>query len=184
MGNTDNFFEKKHSWSNLKDNILDWYLKPYFAKILQTGKPVRVIDCFAGKGRFDDGHPGSPIIIANHIQGLLNENPRRDVKGFFIEKKYFKNLDKNISGYINCQTLNGTYEDHIVNLLKNSDGYTLYTDHLDYDHATQTATTDARIRLVGDDMHLEGTGLAFNLRQERLSLKADVKGIFDSGQKK
>jgi len=69
-------------------------------------------------------------------------------------------------------------------VLKNSDGYTLYTDHLDYDHATQTATTDARVRLVGDDMHLEGTGLAFNLRQERLSLKADVKGIFDSEQKK
>jgi len=69
-------------------------------------------------------------------------------------------------------------------ILKNSGGYTLYTDYLDYDHATQTATTDAYVRLVGDDMRLEGTGLTFNLKQERLSLNADVKGFFDSEQKK
>lgn len=69
-------------------------------------------------------------------------------------------------------------------VLKNSDGYTLYTDYLDYDHATQTATTDAHVRLVGDDMRLEGTGLIFNLRQKHLSLNADVKGSFDSERKK
>lgn len=86
------------------------------------------------------------------------------------------------NGEVSNDYQNVSLSENVV--LKNSDGYTLYTDHLDYDHATQTATTDARIRLVGDDMHLEGTGLAFNLRQERLSLKADVKGIFDSGQKK
>lgn len=64
-------------------------------------------------------------------------------------------------------------------VLKNSAGYTLYTDHLDYDHTTQLATTDAHVRMVADGLHMEGTGLIFYLKQERLQLKADVKGSLD-----
>jgi LPS export ABC transporter protein LptC len=69
-------------------------------------------------------------------------------------------------------------------VLKNSAGYTLFTDYLDYDHTTQLATTDAHVRLVADGMSLEGTGLTFDLKQESLFLNADVKGSFDSGQMK
>ena len=64
-------------------------------------------------------------------------------------------------------------------VLKNSSGYTLYTDRLDYDHATQVATTDAHVRLVADGIHLEGTGLVFYLKQERLLLNSDVIGSLD-----
>ncbi len=61
-------------------------------------------------------------------------------------------------------------------ILKKSAGYTLYTDALDYDHLTQMATTDERVRMVADGMSMEGTGMVFYLNQERLQLKADVKG--------
>jgi len=61
-------------------------------------------------------------------------------------------------------------------VLKNSAGYTLYTDSLDYDHATQMATTDEHVRMVADNVRLEGTGLVFYLQQELLQLKADVNG--------
>ncbi len=67
-------------------------------------------------------------------------------------------------------------------VLKNTSNYTLYTDHLDYDHTTQVAATDAHVRLVADGVHLEGTGLVFYLKQERLLLNADVKGSLDSGK--
>lgn len=67
-------------------------------------------------------------------------------------------------------------------VLTNSAGYTLYTDHLDYDHATQIATTDAHVRLAADGVQMEGTGLVFYLEQERLKLNADVKGSLDSKQ--
>lgn len=63
-------------------------------------------------------------------------------------------------------------------VLKSATGYTLYTDHLDYDHATQMATTDAHVLLVADGVHLEGTGLTFHSQQKLLNLKADVKGSF------
>ena len=69
-------------------------------------------------------------------------------------------------------------------VLKNSAGYSLYTDHLEYDHATQIASTDAFVRLVADGMQLEGTGLEFYLKQQRVYLNADVKGFFDSDKMK
>jgi LPS export ABC transporter protein LptC len=67
-------------------------------------------------------------------------------------------------------------------VLKNSAGYTLYTDSIDYDHTTQRAITDAHVRMIGDGVHLEGTGLVFYLKQERLQLQANVKGSLDSKQ--
>lgn len=56
MGSTKNFFKVKKEWSKIKDAILDWYLTPYIAKILTTGKPLYLMDCFAGKGKFEDGN--------------------------------------------------------------------------------------------------------------------------------
>ena len=101
----------------------------------------------------------------------------------------FYNEDGEPEGSLQAGTgeLSNDYQQVSLNedvVLNNSDGYTLYTDHLDYDHATQTAMTDAHVRLVGDGMRLEGTGLIFNLKQERLSLKSKVKGFFDSERQK
>ncbi|MFC2638325.1 MAG: hypothetical protein ACFN0X_05345 [Mitsuokella sp.] len=58
----DDFFVEKKPWSKVKDELLGCYLKPYVAKILHTRKPLAYVDCFAGKGKFDDGNPGSPLI--------------------------------------------------------------------------------------------------------------------------
>lgn len=62
------FFRKKKVWSTIKDDLLGYYLVPYFAKILSMGNPILYVDCFAGKGRFDDGNPGSPIIALNSLR--------------------------------------------------------------------------------------------------------------------
>ena len=67
MGATRDFFARKHEWSEMKDSILGAYLRPYLAKISRTRRAVRIADCFAGKGRFDDGRDGSPIIIRDAI---------------------------------------------------------------------------------------------------------------------
>ncbi|MCH7639186.1 MAG: three-Cys-motif partner protein TcmP [Bacteroidetes bacterium] len=63
------FFGSKKPWSIQKDLILANYIPPYLNKILtrrQTrniDKPVLFADLFAGKGIFDDGSEGSPILI-------------------------------------------------------------------------------------------------------------------------
>jgi three-Cys-motif partner protein len=79
----DGFFKAKRPWSKYKDFILGYYLEPYIPKVATLKKPILVVDCFAGCGQFDDGEPGSPLIIATilkkwHYKGY-------QVRGEFIE---------------------------------------------------------------------------------------------------
>jgi three-Cys-motif partner protein len=132
VGQTKDFFKEKKEWSVLKDDILDYYLSPYISKILRAGKPLYIFDCFAGKGKFDNGVNGSPLIIANHIKGNIEKNPSLSgkLKGTFIEKKYSAELNKNLSGYSNTKVLPGTFEDNLQEILsldKNSSIF-LYVD--------------------------------------------------------
>lgn len=82
------FFENKKKWSEIKDDLLRHYLKPYMTKILSHGGPVRYVDCFAGAGEFEDGTKGSPLIALEEISGAveLSHARKKDVKLFFIEK--------------------------------------------------------------------------------------------------
>ena len=66
--------------------------------------------------------------------------------------------------------------------LQHVGGYTLQTESLDYDHATQKMTTDADVLMVADGMRLEGKGMAVYLQEKRLQLHADVKGFLDPGK--
>ena len=67
----DDFFKEKKPWSEVKDQLLGCYFKPYVQKILHTRKPLEYVDCFAGKGKFDDGKPGSPLIALELIDECL-----------------------------------------------------------------------------------------------------------------
>jgi three-Cys-motif partner protein len=120
MGDTNDFFENKRPWSIFKDEMLSWYLKPYIFKLLYMKKPLYIIDCFAGKGKFNDGKDGSPVIIAKQVQEVLGDNiiRNKEVKGIFIEKKYSRELKSNIDGYKNCKSYNGSFEDSIDNICR------------------------------------------------------------------
>lgn len=96
---SDNFFKKKREWSKYKDFILDYYLTPYLEKVKNLQKSIRIIDCCAGPGRFEDGSDGSPLIIAKHIEGLYNRHV--DIRGLFLEKKkrLFSKLQTNLEPF-------------------------------------------------------------------------------------
>lgn len=114
------FFAKKREWSKLKDQILDHYLTPYLTKITTLGRPTRIVDCFAGKGRFDDGKPGSPLIIAQHVAAMLTRSPTPDVRAIFIEQNYAAELRTNLAGAANCQVIEGDYEQSVLRFLSGS----------------------------------------------------------------
>ncbi|MFA4827988.1 MAG: three-Cys-motif partner protein TcmP [Thermodesulfovibrionales bacterium] len=90
---SETFFKEKRPWSKYKDFILDYYLAPYIAKVKNLRRPILIIDCCAGPGKFEDGTEGSPIIIAKHIVECRTNGI--DIKGLFLEKqkKYFKKLE-------------------------------------------------------------------------------------------
>lgn len=118
MSASHSFFKEKRTWSKIKDELLKSYLEPYLAKVSRTHRPIIVADCFAGKGRFDTGEPGSPLIIAAAIKQQLENPETQAIKGVFIEKKYFKELQSNFTTASCFTLLEGDYEarmEHFVN---------------------------------------------------------------------
>lgn len=63
----EEFFTGKRTWSLIKDEVLSSYLPAYIAKVAHLGKPILLIDGYAGPGAFadDENSLGSPSIICN-----------------------------------------------------------------------------------------------------------------------
>ena len=128
------FFESKNSWSVIKDKLLGSYLVPYFQKILATGKPVLYIDCFAGKGKFDDGEKGSPLIAIDARKSCLEntyyKSDNSSIEMIFLEPKHYKILSENVAEcspdneFLNV--IKGKYEDCILNILSDKSGYNIF----------------------------------------------------------
>lgn len=86
------------------------------------GNPILYVDCFAGKGKFDDGNPGSPIIALNSLQTSLNVSkhpaiPKVNMQ--FIELNHAKELENNIPYEHKslCEVIDGAFENNIISIL-------------------------------------------------------------------
>ena len=124
----DDFFESKKIWSEVKDELLGCYFKPYISKILHTYKPLLYVDCFAGKGQFDDGQPGSPIIALDIIAECLEQTAtkRSKISSNFIDLNYSEELAENLKRYKNINIIAGDYEKEIFDLLIGKEGYNVF----------------------------------------------------------
>ncbi|MCL4441002.1 MAG: three-Cys-motif partner protein TcmP [Firmicutes bacterium] len=129
-----NFFKTKNSWSEIKDQLLGCYLTPYFQKVLMTGQPIFYVDCFAGKGKFDDGKDGSPRIALQVRDGCLSRttlgNGRGQIDTCFIDLNYAQELSVNIADFDNANgrpnVISGKYEDKIEGLLSGKRGVNVF----------------------------------------------------------
>ena len=119
----EDFFKKKKIWSEVKDKLLGYYLKPYFTKIMSTRNPTLYVDCFAGKGKFDDGNPGSPLIafqcLTNCLSKSVSHRSRSNIRMCFIELNYADDLrkclaDRQTGTY---SVIEGKFEETIMDLL-------------------------------------------------------------------
>ena len=114
MDNVLDFFREKKPWSKYKDLILDYYLKPYLAKVNILKRPILIVDCFAGPGRFKDGEPGSPLIISERLQEIQKRGAK--VQGLYIEKNpiLYKLLETNTHNLpILAITRLGDFREHL-----------------------------------------------------------------------
>lgn len=99
---------------------------PYFQKLLISGKPIFYVDCFAGKGKFDDGTAGSPLIALDVREKALSSSRRTDLSGAiqtcFIELNHADDLQKNINNvsvsYDSPVVIPGAYEQKIESILQ------------------------------------------------------------------
>ena len=125
----DDFFAEKKPWSKVKDELLGCYFQPYVQKILYTYKPLVYVDCFAGKGKFDDGNPGSPIIALNIIDVCLSKttiSQKPKIEKFFIDLNYASELQENLKSYNDVTIISGRYEDKIDEILENKKDYNVF----------------------------------------------------------
>ncbi|HEX8521850.1 MAG TPA: three-Cys-motif partner protein TcmP [Tepidisphaeraceae bacterium] len=113
----DDFFRAKRPWSQYKDLILGYYLEPYIPKVNKLGRPILIVDCFAGPGKFDDGKAGSPLIICAAIKRWREKGV--NVRGVFIEDKrdHFEKLRHLLEQYADFATpKRGKFEEHLPEL--------------------------------------------------------------------
>jgi three-Cys-motif partner protein len=90
----EDFFAGKRPWSVIKDQVLQYYITPYMAKLNTRGNPILLIDGYAGPGVFGDGTAGSPLIMCNAAEKYAKGNYR----AIFINKdqKYHDQLSQEI----------------------------------------------------------------------------------------
>ena len=146
--NNKDFFKKKLAWSKVKDELLFSYLPQYFQKVLMTGRPIFHVDCFAGKGRFDDGNEGSPRIALKIRKEKIDVSHARDprIDMCFIDLHYADDLSVNTQDYSlrttigDKQIISGRYENEILPLLQKRPNQNIFLyidpygiDALDFD---------------------------------------------------
>lgn len=127
----DDFFVEKKEWSKTKDKILGRYLVPYFQKVFALRKPVCYVDCFAGKGKFDDGNDGSPIIALKSLDSTFARSKHNPiVSTYFIELNHGDSLENNVEDYkhkpYQVDVIKGRFEDNIDSILDKHDSDTIF----------------------------------------------------------
>lgn len=79
------FFEDKKAAAILKHAVLKRYLHPFAMKVgtYSQGNKVAFVDGYAGEGRYENGDPGSPLLVAGIAKAL---EPRRYLDLIFVEQ--------------------------------------------------------------------------------------------------
>ena len=132
--NNNNFFSHKNDWSRIKDNILKGYLPAYFQKLLTSKKPIFYVDCFAGKGKFDTGEYGSPLIAVECINKCVQQAKNflidDSIQACFIEPYHYVELENNLKFFplIGGSTtiIPGKFKDSIRVLLQNKKDWNVF----------------------------------------------------------
>lgn len=121
------FFDQKKPWSQYKDLILRYYLRPYLQKVKNLGRPILLIDGYAGPGRFKDGSEGSPFFISRAIAPLAESGV--SVSALFVERdeSKFNELKKNMMPFESFVELrNADFGDCVTEIAKLADSNTVF----------------------------------------------------------
>lgn len=126
--NNRDFFRQKKIWSEVKDELLGCYLVPYFNKMMSMSNPILYVDCFAGKGKFDDGKNGSPLTASDSLDRSIAQYRTAHPYGEFMPQVYMQFIELNhakdlVANLANqpigrCEIFEGKFEDNIIPLLQ------------------------------------------------------------------
>lgn len=157
MSNTSKFFQNKKRWSTYKDKLLENYLPLYLSKILATNKDTLFIDGFAGKGYFDDGTIGSPVIIKDKVEEATRKS-KHNSKIFPIFIEYNDKYAAELKTVLNCKwcyVINDDYKKEALSIIKRNRhrNIFLYVDpfgikHLQYEIFSELSQNPNSVELL------------------------------------
>lgn len=120
MNQTEEFFSDIKDWSVRKLNIIEKYIGGFSRILGSTHKEVYYVDGFAGRGIYEKGEKGSPVLAAEVSQAFLQKNMPFTLKCINVEKDQdnFSNLSAETKRFGNLvKNLEGAFEDNIDNIL-------------------------------------------------------------------
>jgi hypothetical protein len=90
------------------------------------------VDCFAGKGKFEDGKDGSPRIALDARHNCLTHTSAQaaQIETCFIDLNYANELSGNITDFHSdgiSTVIHGKYEEEIDGLLANKRNYNVFS---------------------------------------------------------
>lgn len=108
---TDDFFEQQSEESKVKTEIVAKFFASWSNVILgsqrRQNKPLRIgyVDLYAGRGRFADGSPSTPLLVLQHA--IASNDHRRALTSVFNEAdaSYRAHLQSNIAELPGIDTL-------------------------------------------------------------------------------
>jgi three-Cys-motif partner protein len=151
------FFATKRPWSRYKDAILQYYLEPYIPKVATLGKPILVVDGFAGRGQFGDGEPGSPLIICNTVQSWHARDTQISVELIEADADNFAQLDLVTEPYHDfTATRQGRFEVCVSELAERAKSVSMF---LYLDPYTVKSLDYGRMRTVYDQIRDAGASV-------------------------
>ncbi len=148
----NSFFEQKRAWSKYKDAVLNYYLAPYLQKVKEikargVGKPICVVDMFAGRGRFKTGEIGSPLIIAGHLNQLASQGYEVKLLCYETYDEHFAHLAEELKPFPFAKALQADCFGDMDNVAELASTHTtlLYIDPCDVNQLVL-----AKLKLVFD----------------------------------
>jgi three-Cys-motif partner protein len=87
------FFRERRAQAVFKHGILQRYPVVFAAKAGWGGRPVVFLDGYAGRGEYEDGSPGSPVLLSRTAARVADF---RTVTGIYVERNEadFRNLQQ------------------------------------------------------------------------------------------
>jgi three-Cys-motif partner protein len=125
MNQAEEFFSDLKDWSVRKLNIIKRYVDGFSRILGSRHKEVFYVDGFAGRGVYDKGEKGSPVLAAEVSQDFQGKNVPFTLKCINVEKEpdNFSNLNNETKKFGNLvENLPGTFEENIDHILEKTKG--------------------------------------------------------------
>lgn len=102
VGVSKSYFQAAKTWSSIKLRLLGQYLKPFSWKLGSKHRQIFYIDGFAGRGRYENGTEGSPLVAARQAKQAMEEGRPFQLHCINVEadEETFANLEQHTADYV------------------------------------------------------------------------------------